>query len=165
MRALVAGFGALLIAATTSCADQANLVDQGNLMIRCPDARGAIPVNDGQVTIDAVVMRVGADLSVPAAPDEGMTFVIDLQFPDSPGAASPSVQCVRMRLEGENLQWDAVPRRIDEHRDGSHARVRSTGRDGPHWRLDDLVDVTIWLKTASGRHVLTLSRQPIHRPV
>ena len=39
-------------------------------MIRCPDAGGAAPVNDGQITIDGVVMRLAADLSVPAAADE-----------------------------------------------------------------------------------------------
>ena len=64
MRALVAGLGALLVIATTSC------TDQGNLTIRCPDAGGAVPVNDGQITIDGVLMRVAADLSVPAAADE-----------------------------------------------------------------------------------------------
>lgn len=132
-------------------------------MIRCPDAGGAIPVTDGQVTIDAVVMRVAADLSVPAAPDGGMTFTIDVQLPASPSATSPVVQCVRMRLAEQNVQWDATPSRIDDVGDGSSVRIRSTRGEGPHWRPDDLVDVTIWLKTASGRHVLTLSRQPIHR--
>jgi hypothetical protein len=159
MRALVAGLWALLIAATTSC------TDQGNLYIRCPDAGGAVPVIDGEITIDGVLMRVAADLTVPAAAaDEGMTVVIDLQFPDSPSHTSPSVQCARMRIAKENAQWDVVPSRIEERYEGSNARIRSMARDGPHWRLEDPVDVTIWLKTTSGRRVLTLSRQSIHRP-
>jgi hypothetical protein len=157
MRAVVAGVGAFLMIATTSC------TDQGNLLIRCPDAEGAVPVNDGQITIDGVVMRVAADLSLPAA-DEGLTVAIDLQLPDSPNHTSPSVQCARTRLAMQNVQWDFVPSRIQENYDGSNARIRSIGRDGPHWRLEDPIDVTIWLKTASGRHVLTLGRQPIHRP-
>jgi hypothetical protein len=157
MRALVAGLGALLVIATTSC------TDQGNLMIRCPDAGGAVPVNDGQITIDGVLMRVAADLSVPAAADEGMTVAIDLQLPDSPNHASPSVQCARMRLTTESVQWDVVPSRVQQNFDGSTAHIRSIGRDGPHWRLEDPIDVTIWLRTASGQHVLTLGRQPIHR--
>jgi len=155
--ALVAGFAALLVIATTSCADQ------GNLIIRCPDAGSAIPVTDGQVTIDGVVMRVAADLSVPAAADEGMTATIDVQLPDSPSHTSPSVQCTRMRLVEQNAQWDVVPSRIEESYDGTTARIRSTARDGPHWRLEDAIDVTIWLRTTSGRHVLTLSQQTIHR--
>jgi hypothetical protein len=158
MRLVDAGVGVLVVVATLSCADQ------GNLMIRCPDAGGAVPVNDGQITIDGVVMRVAADLSVPAAAEEGMTVAIDVQLPDSPTHTSPSVQCARLRLAKENAQWDVVPSRIEEHYDGSTARIRSIGRDGPHWRLEDPIDVTIWLKTVSGRHILTLSRQVIHRP-
>ncbi len=157
MRALLVMLGASAIVATTSCADE------GNLVIRCPDAGGAVPVNDGQATLDGVAVRVAADLRVPAAADEGMTFAIEVQLPDSPSHTSPSVLCVRMRLVEENVQWDVVPSRIEEVYDGSNARIRSIGRDGPHWRLDDLVDVTIWLKTASGRHVMTLNHQPIHR--
>jgi hypothetical protein len=159
MRALVARLGALLVVATASCA---GAPDPGNLVIRCPDSSGAIAVTDGQVTVSAVPMRVVAELSGPATPDEGMAFAIEVRLPDSPRAASPSIQCVRIRLLDENAQWDAVPRRIDEFRDGSNARVRATGRDGPHWRSDKPVDVTVWLKTASGRHVLALGRQPIH---
>ena len=156
MRAVVAGLGALLAVATTSCADQ------GNLVIRCPDAGGAVPLNDGKVTIDAVVMRVAADLTGPTGPTDGMSFAIDLNFPDSPSTQGLSVECVRVRRVTENVQWDAVPRLTEESHDGSNARVRSTGRDGPHFRPEDLVDVTIWLHTPSGRHVLALGRQPIH---
>jgi hypothetical protein len=157
MRAqVIAVVGALVVLATTSC------TDQGNLVIRCPDAGGAVQVSDGQVTIDAVVMRVAADLIAPAAVADGMSFAIDLKFPDSSSTRGPRVECVRVALEKENARWDAVPRLTEETRDGSSARVRSTGRDGPHWRPEDLVDVTIWLRTASGRHVITLGRQPIH---
>ncbi|MDP9282563.1 MAG: hypothetical protein M3P38_10760 [Chloroflexota bacterium] len=157
MRAqVVAVVGAFVVLATTSCADQ------GNLYIRCPDAGGAVPVNDGQVTIDGVVIRVAADLTVPAAAaDEGMTVAIELQLPDSPSHTSPSVQCARMRIAKDNTQWDVVPSRIEERYDGSTARIRATARDGPHWRLEDPVEVTIWLKTTSGRHVLALGRPPI----
>ena len=80
-------------------------------MIRCPDAGGAVPVNDGQITIDGVVMRLAADLSVPAAADEGMTAIIDVQLPDPPSHASPSVECVRMRSAEQGAQWDMVPLR------------------------------------------------------
>jgi hypothetical protein len=156
MRAVVAGLGVLLVAATAGCADQ------GNLVIRCPDAGGAVALNDGKVTIDAVVMRVTADLIAPAAVADGLSFAIDLSFPDSPSTQGLSVECVRVALVKENARWDSVPRRTEESRDGSSARVRSTNRDGPHWRPQDAVDVTIWLHTASGRHVLTLGRQPIH---
>ncbi len=148
--------GAVVILATMSC------TDQGNLVIRCPDAGGAVPVNDGQVTIDAVVMRVAADLIAPAAVADGMSFAIDLNFPDSSSTQGLRVECVRVALEKESARWDAVPRLTEETRDGSNARARSTGRDGPHWRPEDPVDVTIWLRAASGRHVITLGRQPIH---
>ena len=131
-------------------------------MIRCPDAGGAKPVTDGQVTVDAVAMRVAADLIAPAVVADGMSFAIDLTFPDSPGTQGIRVECVRLALVKENARWDSVPRRTEESRDGSNARVRSTDRDGPHWRAEDAVDVTIWLHTASGRHVLPLGRQPIH---
>jgi hypothetical protein len=109
-------------------------------------------------------MSVAVDLSVPSAAEEGMTVAIDLQLPDSPAHTSPSVECARMRLAGENVQWDVVPSRVQENYDGSRAHIRSIARDGPHWRLENPVDVTIWLKTGSGRHVLTLSQQTIHRP-
>jgi hypothetical protein len=109
-------------------------------------------------------MSVAADLTVAAAAEDGMTVAIDLQFPDSPTHTSPSVECARMRLARENAQWDAVPSRVQETYDGSTAHIRSMARDGPHWRLEDPVDVTIWLKTGSGRHVLTLSQQTIRRP-
>jgi len=156
MRALVAGLGALLVAAATSCSDQ------GNLYIRCPDAGGGVALNDGNVTIDAVVMRVAADLTAPAGATDGMSFAIELNFPDLPTMRGVRVECVRVRRVTESVQWDAVPRLTEETHDGSNARVRSTGRDGPHWRPEDLVDVTIWLRTASGRHVLAIGRQPIH---
>ncbi len=157
MRALIGGVGALLLVATMSCADQ------GNLTIRCPDAGGAIAVTGGLVMLDGVAMRVTADLSVPAAPAGGMTFAIDIQLPDSPGVPSPAVECVRVRLGRENAQWDAVPSLIHEVRDGSTVRIRATKGQGPHFSPDNPVDVTIWLKTRSGRRVLTLGRQSIHR--
>jgi hypothetical protein len=150
----------LLVLTIVSCADQGS--DPGNLIIRCPDARGAIAVNDGQVTIAGEPMRVAADLRAPATVDEGMAFTIEVNGPSLPTSPSLAVQCVRVGLTDENVQWDAVPRRIEEFYDGSTARIRATGRDGPHWSSDKLVDVTVWLKTASGRHVLALGRQPIH---
>jgi hypothetical protein len=156
VRKVVAVLGALLVGATASCADQ------GNLYIRCPDAGGAVALNDGKVTIDAVVMRVAADLTAPAGATDGMSFAIELNFPDSSGTRSLSVECVRVALQKESARWDAVPRLTEETHDGSNARVRSTGRDGPHWRPEDPVDVTIWLRTPSGRHVVALGRQPIH---
>ena len=160
MRLLVVGLGAVLIITATSCASY--VPDQGNLVIRCPDAGAAVGVNDGQVTIDAVVMRVAADLIAPAAVADGMSFAIDLSFSDSSSTQGLRVECVRVARQNENARWDAVPRFTEETRDGSNARVRSTGRDGPHWRPADVVDVTVWLKTSSGRHVLALGRQPIH---
>ena len=122
-------------------------------------------MNDGQVTIDGLSVRVAADLTGPTALEDGMTFAIEVQHAlSSPTSPSPSILCVRVRRSDENMQWDAVPRRIDEVRDGTSARVLSKGRDGPHWRSTDLVDVTLWLKTERGRHVLALGRQPIHAP-
>jgi hypothetical protein len=158
MRALVA-VCALLAVTTISCADQP---DPGNLFIRCPDSRGAISVSDGQVTVAGIPIRVAADLTLPREPDEGMTFAIEVNGPDVPTGRSLAVQCVRVSRADENVRWDAVPRRVEEFYDGSNARVRATGRDGPHWRIDELVDVTVWLKVATGRHVLTLPKQPIH---
>lgn len=61
------------------------------------------------------------------------------------------------------MQWDATPSRVDEARDDSSVRIRSTRGEGPTGPPDDRIDVTIWLKTVTGRHVLTLSGQPIHR--
>lgn len=153
---MVVVLGASIVAATASCADQ------GDLLIRCPDAGGAVSVTDGQVTIDAVVMRVAAELTAPTTVADGMSFAIDLTFPDSPGTQGVRVECVRVAHVKENTRWDAVPRRTEESRDGSNAHVRSTDRDGPHWRPEDPVDVTIWLRTTSGRHVVTMGRQPIH---
>jgi hypothetical protein len=89
MRQLFAGLGALLAVATASC------VDQGNLVIRCPDAGGAVALNDGNVTIDAVVMRVAADLNAPAGATEGMSFAIELNFPDLPSMQGLRVECAR----------------------------------------------------------------------
>lgn len=160
MRVLVA-VAVLLVVTAASCADQAS-PDPGNLIIRCPDSRGAIPVNDGQVTIAGAPIRVAADLRGATALDEGMSFTIEVQGAAVPTSPSLSVQCVRVRLTDENAQWDAVPRRIEEVYQDSNARIRATGRDGPHWTSDKLVDVTVWLKTSSGRHVLALGRQPIH---
>lgn len=152
--------GALLVVVAAGCSGQAS-PDPGNLIIRCPDSTGAIPVNDGQVTIAGAPIRVAADLRVPTAPDEGMAFTIEVHGASVPTSPSLSVQCVRVRLSDENMQWDAVPRRIEEFYDGSNARIRATGRDGPHWRTDKLVDVTVWLKIATDRHVLTMPGQPI----
>ena len=159
MRALIA-FGALLAATTGSCAAQGS-PDPGNLVIRCPDAAGAVSVSDGQVTLGGIPIRVAAELGAPTAVDEGLTFAIEVHGPASGTAPSPSVQCVRVRSTRESAQWDAVPRRIDETRDGANARVRAVGRDGPHWRTGELVDVTVWLKVGTARHVLTLPGQLI----
>ena len=159
MRALVA-VGAFLIVTMASCSEQGG-PDPGNLLIRCPDATGAISVSDGQVTLGGTPVRVAAVLGAPTASDEGLTFAIEVQGASSPTTPSPSVQCVRVRSTRESAQWDAVPRRIEETRDGSSARVRATGRDGPHWRTGELVDVTVWLKIEASRHVVTLPCQPI----
>jgi hypothetical protein len=108
MRALVAGLGAVLVVVATNCSDQ-TVPDPGNLVIRCPDSRGAIPVNDGQVTIDGLSMRVATDLRGPTAPEDGMTFAIEVRHAlSSPTSPSASIQCVRVRRTDENVQWDAV---------------------------------------------------------
>lgn len=147
----------MLLTAATSCADQ------GNLSIRCPDAGGAVALNDGKITIDAVVIRIAADLTAPAGgATDGMSFAIEMSFPDLPSMQGLRVECVRVALEKESARWDAVPRLTEETHDGSNGRVRSTGRDGPHWGPEHIVDVTLWLHTASGRHVIALGRQPIH---
>ena len=160
MRVLVV-IGALLAVTATGCSDQGS-PDAGNLVIRCPDSRGAIPVNDGQVTIAGAPIRVAADLKGATAVDEGMSFTIEVHGASVPARPSLSVQCVRVRLTDENVQWDTVPRRVEEFYDGSNARIRATGRDGPHWSSDKLVDVTVWLKVATDRHVVTMPGQPIH---
>ena len=106
MRALIAGLGALTVLMTVGCADQ------GNLMIRCPDAGGELAVTDGQVTIDGVVMRVAADLNEPSSPEKGLTFAINVQLPALPSdKAAPSVECVRLRMPQQNAQWDATATR------------------------------------------------------
>lgn len=159
MRALVA-VAVLLVVTTASCAEQPP--DSGSLTIRCPDSRGALLVSDGRATLAGVPVRVSADLRGPTAPDEGMAFTIEVQRHSVATSPSLAVQCVRVRRTDENVQWDAVPRRIEDFDDGSNARVRATGRDGPHWRAGMLVDVTVWLKIATDRHVLTMPGQPIH---
>ena len=161
MRALTASLAALVVLGA-GCADTSNR-DEGNLMIRCPGAGGAVAVTDGRVSIDGVLMRVTAQLNAALAVDGGATFAIDVEVPASV-SASPAVECVRMRKPTENSQWDAVPERIAEVRDGSTTRVRASGGEGPHWQPDEPIEVTVWLKTpASGRHVLTLGAQPVRR--
>jgi hypothetical protein len=149
---------AVLVGLTAGCNE-----DEGNLTIRCPGTGGAVAVTDGQLSIDGVVMRVTAELDAPVAVDRGATFAVEVQVPASV-STSPAVECVRMRKPTENAQWDAVPERIAEVRDGSTTRVRAMGGEGPHWQLDEQLEVTVWLKTAaSGRHVLTLGAQPVRR--
>lgn len=133
-------------------------------MIRCPGTGDAIAVTGGQVSIDGVVMRVTADLTAPVSAERGGTFAIDVEVPASGSDRSPAVECVRMRIPKENTQWDAVPTRINDVRDGTTTRVRATGGEGPHWRLDEKVEVIVWLKTAANRrHVLNLGAQPARR--
>jgi hypothetical protein len=156
MRAHIAVFGALAILLSAGC------VDQGNLVIRCPDSGGLIAVADGQVTIDGVATRVTADLTGASAADHGMTFVIELQRSAAPADASPVVECVRLSKPDRGERWDVIANHVQEFRDNSTMRILATDGDGPHWVTGDLVDVVIWLKTASGRHVLSLGRQPVH---
>jgi hypothetical protein len=164
VRALPAGLAAIaLVVLSASCADTSDQ-DEGNLMIRCPGAGGAVAVTDGQVSIDGALMRVSAELNAPVAVDRGATFAIDVQFPASV-STTPRVECVRMRDAAENAQWDAVPERTAEVRgDRSTWSVRAMGGEGPHWQIDERIEVTVWLKTAaSGRHVLNLGAQPVRR--
>jgi hypothetical protein len=162
VRLLTAGFGALAIVIAAGCAA---VPDQGSLVIRCPSAGGAIAVANGAVTIDGIILRIGADLIAPASVDDGITAAIDVQGPAmGPSDRSPSIDCVRIARPERSEQWDTTPRRIQEFRDGTKTRVLATARDGPHWAAGDVVVVTVWLKTAGGGswHVLTLDRQLIH---
>jgi len=153
---------AVLLAVGAGCAGTRE--DEGNLLIRCPGTGGAVAVTDGQVSIDGMRMRVSAELHAPIDINRGATFTIDVQLPAlEPRTASPTVECVRMRKPAENTQWDAVPERVAEVRDESGTRVRASGGEGPHWRPDEQVEVTVWLRTrASGRHVLALGA-PVRR--
>jgi hypothetical protein len=155
MRAHIAVFGAFAIL-------MAGCVDQGNLVIRCPDAGGLIAVADGQVALDNVATRITADLTAASGTDRGMTFVIEVQRSAAPADVSPAVECVRLSKPDRGERWDVVASHVQELRDNSTMRIRASDGDGPHWVTGDLIDVVIWLKTASGRHVLSLGRQPVH---
>ena len=161
MRAPVAVLVAVVVV-TTGCATPK---DEGNLQIRCPDAGGAVAVVNGQVAIDAVVMRVAADLTGPATvEDDGLKFAVELQLPRAAAPiTSPAVECVRISRLEENARWDATPSRIEEVRNESTVSVRATRGEGPHWRSAEVVDVTVWVKMSTGRrHVLALGHQRIH---
>jgi hypothetical protein len=157
MRAFVAAFASIAIFACVSCR-----ADEGNLLIRCPGLDGAIAVSNGQATVEGVTMLVSAELATAPSAQEGMTFVIGLQLPDSPGHPAPSVDCVRVDKPSENARWDARPFATEQVSDGSMTIVRAKGDHGPHWPSGDTVDVTVWLAVAGHRHPLTLGRQPIH---
>jgi hypothetical protein len=160
MRVLVAGLGAFAIIA--GCTAPA---DQGNLIIRCPGAGGAIAVTNGQVTIDTVVLRIAADLTAAPSAEEGMTVAIDVQGPPlGPNDRSPSVDCIRVAKPERGEQWDTTARRLQEFRDPTKTRVLATARDGPHWVAGDVADVMVWLKTTGTGpwHVLRLDRQQVH---
>jgi hypothetical protein len=156
MRVLLAPLGAIGILIAAGCADQ------GNLVIRCPDSGGLIAVAGGQVTIDGVQTRVTADLTAASGADHGMTFVIEVQRVAAPADLSPTVECVRMSKPDRGERWDATASHVQEFRDNATMRILASDGDGPHWVTGDLIDVVIWLKTTTGRHVLSLGRQPVH---
>jgi len=159
MRAPIASVTAAAIVIAVGCAPK----DEGNLVIRCPSSDGAMAVNGGEVTIGGVAMHVAADLTGAPSADEGMTFVIDVELPDSPAHAAPSVDCVRVEKTSQNARWDARPSTVHESFNGSTAHIQANGDHGPHWVSGDGVDVTVWLTVAERRYPLTLGHQQIQQ--
>ena len=157
MRTFIAAFGTIVILMAASCR-----ADEGNLVIRCPGTDGAIAVADGQATVNGVMLRVSADLATPPSAQEGMTFVIEVRLPDTPGHTGPSVDCVRVDKPSDSARWDARPYLTEQNSDGSLTVVRAKGDHGPHWAAGDAVDVTVWLTVSTHRYPVTLGRQPIH---